>query len=730
MPTAAPTPPSTPTHTVTVNISDVDEVLNPPAQVLVGAVGTVSGHQPHGELVSGCDCPASRRRPTTTCATTQAAPNPENEADWVEAGETGGHDHVGTATQATITGLTASTTYQVQVRATNHEGTGAWSASAAGATTSGTVITSLVSTLNQSVANPFAFGAEWNDGATPAARRIAQSFTTGSSRSGYTLTSVNLDLILAGAGSLADPAYSVTIRSADASGNNPGTSLGTLTKPASLVSNTNVFTAPGDGITLAANTTYFVLIEPTTVDSRRTVIGQTTINGTEDRGGAAGWSIGDKFQKPPPTGQANWPAQNAAMLMSVRGYAPPSVPDQPTGLTPGTATATSLAVSWTAPTDAGDSAISDYDVRYYAGSSDPANEADWIVAGETGGHDHVGIATTATITGLSASTVYRVQVRAISATGAGEWSSALPVATSSGPAVTTLVSNMGQTPSSDPFNNGWAATNGVRMAQQFTVGSDTEGYMLTAVHIDLLVADAHNADPDYSVTIREIAGTGFNERPGKVVGSLLEPSALVPGRNVFFAAGNGVPLDPGTRYFISVDVTAASGRKTVETNTTQSMSEDGGAAAGWNLANGKLYTIQRALSGLTGPVHDGRPGPFRGAADGLARCAHRGDGERCRGGQPHRELDRPRLRWAIRRSPATTCATTSAAARPRRPRCGLPPARQAATTMWAPPRRPPSPGCGPTPPTRCRCGPGTRWARARGRPRPAAPPARGRARPW
>ncbi len=40
--------------------------------------------------------------------------------------------HIGTTTTASITGLTDATTYEVQVRAKNPEGTGAWSASGTG----------------------------------------------------------------------------------------------------------------------------------------------------------------------------------------------------------------------------------------------------------------------------------------------------------------------------------------------------------------------------------------------------------------------------------------------------------------------------------------------------------------------------------------------------------------------------------------------------------------------
>ena len=51
-----------------------------------------------------------------------------NSGDWSDAG------HTGTATTATLSGLSENTSYQVQVRATNDEGTGAWSDSGSGTT--------------------------------------------------------------------------------------------------------------------------------------------------------------------------------------------------------------------------------------------------------------------------------------------------------------------------------------------------------------------------------------------------------------------------------------------------------------------------------------------------------------------------------------------------------------------------------------------------------------------
>ena len=74
------------------------------------------------------------------------------------------------------------------------------------------------------------------------------------------------------------------------------------------------------------------------------------------------------------------------------------------------ASATSLSVSWSAPSNAGP-AITDYDVQYRAGTSGA-----WSDGG------HVGTATTATLTGLSEDTSYQVQVRATNDEGTGDWS--------------------------------------------------------------------------------------------------------------------------------------------------------------------------------------------------------------------------------------------------------------------------------------------------------------------
>ena len=69
-----------------------------------------------------------------------------------------------------------------------------------------------------------------------------------------------------------------------------------------------------------------------------------------------------------------------------------------------------LVVSWSAPNDGG-SAITGYNLRYRTG-----NNGDWS------NWSHSGTGTSATITGLTNSTNYQVQVRAINSNGASAWS--------------------------------------------------------------------------------------------------------------------------------------------------------------------------------------------------------------------------------------------------------------------------------------------------------------------
>ena len=108
------------------------------------------------------------------------------------------------------------------------------------------------------------------------------------------------------------------------------------------------------------------------------------------------------------------PAQSVTQTLTVTvtdAAEPPSIPTALT-VTGQTATPTQLDVSWTAPTNTGKPAITDYDVRYRVGSTPPGT---WQDAG------YDGTGTTTTLTGLTSGTAYQVQVRATNDEGTSDW---------------------------------------------------------------------------------------------------------------------------------------------------------------------------------------------------------------------------------------------------------------------------------------------------------------------
>ncbi|MYG39360.1 MAG: hypothetical protein F4201_00795, partial [Nitrospira sp. SB0677_bin_15] len=119
----------------------------------------------------------------------------------------------------------------------------------------------------------------------------AQGFTTGSHAEGYRLSSVEIEFSRFDTGI----EFSVTVRSS--SGSQPGTVLGTLTKPAfSAFSDDTVltFSAAAGGILLAANTEYFVVVDATGHTGKPVAQWRITESDNEDSGAAAGWTIGNE----------------------------------------------------------------------------------------------------------------------------------------------------------------------------------------------------------------------------------------------------------------------------------------------------------------------------------------------------------------------------------------------------------------------------------------------------
>ena len=270
----------------------------------------------------------------------------------------------GKTTTATITGLTAGTVHQVQVRATNAMGTDGWSQSK-----------------------------NWpQPPTTPAAPTITVK---------YQYLKVSWTAPSANDSDITD--YDVRYQACTATpknctGNNPTWgSWTTLTGAADPGTNTTATIA-----SLTNGTAYQVQVQATN-------------------------SIGDSGWSPSATGAPAIVAPDAPAAPALTVYE------------------TSLGVSWSAPTDNGGSAVTDYDVQYRACTATPknctGNTPTWGGWTTLTGAADPGSATTATVTGLTKATAYQVQVRATNSIGEGAWSTSttgIPAAVPGAPAAPTL----------------------------------------------------------------------------------------------------------------------------------------------------------------------------------------------------------------------------------------------------------------------------------------------------
>ncbi len=154
------------------------------------------------------------------------------------------------------------------------------------------------------------------------ANQVAVAFTTGSNGYGYTLSAVDIPLRgVSGRGTV------VTIRAGG--GANPGAIVATLANPSSFTPDAlNTFTAPA-GTTLAASTTYFLVVN----DGRNTPSSNVdlTVTTSNAQTGAAGWSIADAGRFVVNGNWINGPGIGTSIRFALKGA--PNGPAAPTGLT-------------------------------------------------------------------------------------------------------------------------------------------------------------------------------------------------------------------------------------------------------------------------------------------------------------------------------------------------------------------------------------------------------------
>ena len=146
---------------------------------------------------------------------------------------------------------------------------------------------------------------------------MAQGFTTGSSRGGYTLSQVTLSVDSSNASDLP----LVEIRESNSS-NEPGMLVATLTNPATIddssTNSENIFSAPlgGGGVMLDPTTTYFVVAGYGANSANRFVL---NVKVADDETGASGWSIAnDRLAKQFYT-TASWTVRVESALLKIEG---------------------------------------------------------------------------------------------------------------------------------------------------------------------------------------------------------------------------------------------------------------------------------------------------------------------------------------------------------------------------------------------------------------------------
>ena len=136
----------------------------------------------------------------------------------------------------------------------------------------------------------------------------------------------------------------------------------------------------------------------------------------------------------------------------------------------------------------------------------------------------------------------------------------------------TLVSNIGQT----NISTNYPVNSSTSYAQQFTTGTDTGGYTLSEVVVNIKTGAV--ATPAFSIHTSSDAN-----RPDTNVVDLAG-SVSSAGEQSFVPA-SVTTLRPSTKYFVMF---SRSSGDSFHLQATTSEAEDAGAAAGWNITNGFL----------------------------------------------------------------------------------------------------------------------------------------------
>ena len=462
---------------------------------------------------------------------------------------------------------------------------------------------------------------------------FAQAFTTGSNSAGYSLRSVGVEFATIQSG-FSSSSLTASIH-AD-SGGSPGSSLGTLTNPASFPVSTSdqtlTFTSSA-GIDLAANTTYFLVIDLSSAES--TSLMRLTGSDSEDSGALAGWSIGDGFSRRAWNTTGAWSTFSSSMKLSLGGVSNPflvSNSGQANGGT-GNFVQHDHAQAFTTGANAGGYTLTGVDFSFpqindgaLAGKltaeirSDSSGAPGAVVAtltkpgtiaAGTNSFTHSGVALAANTTywavldvtlvlSPGANTIQNTASDAEDTGGAdgftiaddghyrtwntsGAWTSFSQSRkmTVHGTAVVaveteTFVANTGQA-------DGGTSFLGNDFHQAFTTGGSSFGYTLHSVDVEFSTIDSAFSSSALTASIHAASGGS----PGSSLGTLANPAsfpASASDQTLTFTSSAGIDLEGSTTYFLVIDMDA--GQSSSRLRLTGSDAEDSGGLAGWSIADG------------------------------------------------------------------------------------------------------------------------------------------------
>ena len=458
-----------------------------------------------------------------------------------------------TSTQVTLSGLTPTITYEVQVRANSATESSIWTVSPNSllvSTLAESVLSELGTPSNVTASNNTntSFDVSWT------APTTTETITGYDVQYGISIANVTSVSVTGTSTSLtgltSNTSYLIQVRAKSANGNG---AWSTAVYAATTSGPINSLPAP-TGLTASNKTSTSFTVSWTAPTTTETITGydvryKAVLTGTYSDAGHTGTGTSTSLTGLTPN--TNYEVEVRTVIST--GYSAWSTTfydatltqypiDAPTGLTASNASSSGFTVSWTAPTETSGLTLTGYDVRYRLVSA-----ATYTDAG------HTGTDTSFTFTGLTSNTAYAVEVRAVAGSDTSVWSSPVyPL---------TLIHYLIDTPT------GLTASN--KTSSGFTVSwtapTNTSELTLTGYDVRYKVAataaytDAGHTGTDTSFTFTGlISNTSYAVEVRAVAGSDTSAwsSPIYPATLISIAAPTGLTVSNKTSSGFTVSWTA------------------------------------------------------------------------------------------------------------------------------------------------------------------------------